>query len=91
MSPSTSCWTSTKARRSSSECKTELPHNCLFLIGSPYLSEWDFFTQGDPTHGNVIYESRETSKDLAYVQDDGTAVMKVDNSSSVPPGGNRRS
>ena len=57
----------------------------------PSLSEWDFFTQPDPTHGNVIYESRENSKDLAYVQQDGTAVMKVDNTTNVPPGGNRRS
>ena len=54
-------------------------------------SDWDFFTWNDPSHGNVQYESRENSMDLAYVQEDGTAVMKVDNQSVVPAGGNRRS
>ena len=54
-------------------------------------SEWDFFSQPDPTHGNVAYQTREDSGDLAYVDEDGSAVMKVDNEGDVPPGGNRRS
>jgi hypothetical protein len=59
--------------------------------GQTFFDGWDFFTQPDPTHGNVIYESRENAQDLAYVQPDGTAVLKVDNTTNVPPGGNRRS
>ena len=54
-------------------------------------SDWSFYTGDDPTHGNVEYESRENSGDLAYVQADGTAVIQVDNKSTVPPGGKRRS
>jgi hypothetical protein len=59
--------------------------------GQTFFDGWDFFTDPDPTHGNVIYESRENAQDLAYVQPDGTAVLKVDNVTSVAPGGNRRS
>jgi hypothetical protein len=59
--------------------------------GQTFFDGWDFFTQSDPTHGNVIYESKENAQDLAYVQPDGTAVLKVDNVSTVAPGGNRRS
>jgi hypothetical protein len=67
---------------------------CLQLPGTDRLrriSNWNFFTQDDPTHGNVKYESRENAKDLAYVQEDGVAVLKVDNQSPVPAGGKRRS
>ena len=63
----------------------------FFADRLPSLSEWDFFTQPDPTHGNVFYESQENATDLAYVQSDGTAVLKVDNVTNVAPGGNRRS
>jgi len=55
------------------------------------LSDWYFYTDDDPTHGNVQYESQEDAKDLAYVQKDGVAVLKVDNKSDVPAGGKRRS
>jgi len=54
-------------------------------------SEWDFFSNSDPTHGNVAYQTRENSGDLAYVDGDGSAVLRVDNKGSVPAGGKRRS
>jgi hypothetical protein len=54
-------------------------------------SEWNFFSNSDPTHGNVAYQTRENSRDLAYVDGDGTAVLRVDNKGSVPVGGKRRS
>jgi len=59
--------------------------------GQTFFDGWNFFADADPTHGNVIYQSKENAKDLAYVQSDGTAVMKVDNVTQVAPGGNRRS
>ncbi|KAF9785135.1 glycoside hydrolase family 16 protein [Thelephora terrestris] len=59
--------------------------------GQNFFDDWDFFTGPDPTNGNVQYESQANAQDLAYVQPDGTAVLKVDNQSYVPPGGNRRS
>jgi len=58
---------------------------------SRLASGWDFFAWDDPSHGNVQYESRENSGDIAYVQADGVAVVKVDNQSPVPAGGKRRS
>jgi len=59
--------------------------------GQNFFDDWDFYTGDDPTHGNVQYESRDNAKDLAYVQEDDIAVLKVDNQSSVPAGGKRRS
>lgn len=59
--------------------------------GQTFFDGWDFFTDADPTHGNVIYESQQNAQDLAYVQADGTAVLRVDNATNVAPGGNRRS
>ena len=54
-------------------------------------SEWDFFSNSDPTHGNVAYQTRENSWDLAYIDGDGSAVLRVDNKGEVPAGGKRRS
>lgn len=65
-----------------------------FLLSSALSyshSEWDFFSGPDPTHGNVAYQTQGNSGDLAYVDGDGTAVLRVDNEGSVPPGGKRRS
>lgn len=59
--------------------------------GDTFFDEWDFFSGPDPTHGNVAYQTRENSQDLAYVDKNGTVVLKVDNKGSVPPGGQRRS
>ena len=65
------------------------------FFSSPVLnyscSESDFFSNSDPTHGNVVYQTRENSRDLAYVDGDGSVVLKVDNKGDVPVGGNRRS
>lgn len=88
--PLTSCRPSTKAKTSSSESRL-LP--VAFIETDRYVraSDWTFFTDSDPTHGNVQYESQENAQDLAYVEPDGTVVLKVDNQSYVAPGGNRRS
>jgi len=57
------------------------------------LSDWDFFTEDDPTHGNVRYQSKSdaVSKGLAFVQDDGTTVLAVDDKSFLPVAGKRDS
>jgi hypothetical protein len=56
-------------------------------------SDWDFFSAEDPTHGLVNYQTRANAikKKLAYVQDDGTTVLAVDDFSDVPVGGKRDS
>ncbi|KAK0421627.1 glycoside hydrolase family 16 protein [Armillaria borealis] len=61
--------------------------------GQSFLDEWDFFSQSDPTNGLVDYQTKQdaTSKGLAYVQDDGTTILKVDNSTTLQSGQNRAS
>ncbi|KAF7308921.1 GH16 domain-containing protein [Mycena kentingensis (nom. inval.)] len=50
--------------------------------GKDFL-DWDFFSNADPTHGNVNYltKSEAIAKGLAYVQKDGTTVLAVDDTS----------
>ena len=57
------------------------------------FSDWDFFTDADPTNGNVNYQSQAQAiqKGLAFVQADGTTILKVDNFTNVAVGGNRDS
>lgn len=61
--------------------------------GSSFFTGWNFFTDKDPTGGNVTYVSKSTatSKNLAYVRSDGVAVLKVDNTTTLQPGQNRQS
>jgi len=57
-------------------------------------SEWEFFAHPDPTHGNVNFQTKEDAmrKKLAYVRKaDNVLVLKVDDFSEVPVGGNRDS
>ncbi|KAF9006098.1 glycoside hydrolase family 16 protein [Cyathus striatus] len=64
-----------------------------YYRGESFLNDWEFFNAADPTHGNVNYLSKSDAqaKNLAYVQDDGTTVLAVDDYSTVPVGGNRNS
>ncbi|THV02493.1 glycoside hydrolase family 16 protein [Dendrothele bispora CBS 962.96] len=61
--------------------------------GQDFLDQWNFFSNDDPTHGLVDYQSKgdAVDKGLAYVQGDGTAVLKVDNSTWLGSGQNRAS
>lgn len=61
--------------------------------GSSFFSGWNFFTSPDPTGGNVTYvsQSTATSSKLAYVASDGTAIIKVDNTTTLSAGQNRKS
>lgn len=56
-------------------------------------SEWDFFSQADPTNGLVDYQTQAdaTQKNLAFVDDDGTVVFAVDDTTTLSPGSNRDS
>ncbi|KAF8757738.1 WD domain, G-beta repeat [Rhizoctonia solani] len=62
-------------------------------FGDNFFDGWDFFSESDPTNGNVNYltKSDAFSKKLAYVQDNGTVIMKVDDTTWVSSGGNRNS
>ncbi|PPQ67875.1 hypothetical protein CVT25_010314 [Psilocybe cyanescens] len=61
--------------------------------GQSFLNDWDFFSGEDPTNGNVNYQTQENAikKGLAYVQDDGSTVLAVDDFSTVPVNGRRDS
>lgn len=61
--------------------------------GADFLNDWDFFTSPDPTHGLVDYldAADAQSNGLAYVQGDGTFVMKVDSTTQLASGQNRKS
>ena len=54
---------------------------------------FDFFTDSDLTHGQVTFVGRQEAKDskLAFVQDDGTIVLGVDDKTVLQPGQNRKS
>jgi len=60
--------------------------------GNSFFSGWDFFTQADPTHGNVQYVDQQTaqSANLTEINSAGNAVMRVDTTPTVS-GGNRQS
>lgn len=61
--------------------------------GETFFDGWDFFTDADPTHGNVQYVSQKeaTSAGLATVGSDNVAVIAVDDTNQVAVGGNRKS
>ena len=68
-----------------------LSYLCTCSPSNP--SGWDFFTAGDPTHGAVQFVDAQTaaSEKLAYVGDDGVAVMTVDTTTHLSAGQNRKS
>jgi beta-glucanase (GH16 family) len=57
------------------------------------LSDWYFFTEADPTGGQVKFLGADDAKNnkLAYVQEDGTAVITVDDYTSLAAGAPRNS
>ena len=58
-----------------------------------FLRLWAYFTDTDPTGGQVNYLSRAEAqkKRLAYVQSDGKAVLRVDSWTNLPHGALRDS
>ncbi|ESK96457.1 glycoside hydrolase family 16 protein [Moniliophthora roreri MCA 2997] len=84
-----------QAKRSSSSCR---PRGLKYKLqdkyrGQDFIDKWNFFSEADPTHGMVDYQTKENAKQkgLAYVQDDGTTILAVDNSTWLSPGSNRAS
>ncbi|KAH7882814.1 glycoside hydrolase family 16 protein, partial [Phlebopus sp. FC_14] len=62
--------------------------------GSTFFDRWNFYGAYDNlTHGNVTWVSGPDAKSqgLAYVNNDGHAIIKVDNTTNVPYGQNRKS
>jgi hypothetical protein len=71
---------------------TSLPSHGAYNIardysGSSFFSDWDFYgTYDNLTNGDVIYldQADAMSQKLAYVTSQGTAIIKVDNTTDVP-------
>ncbi|KAH7914464.1 glycoside hydrolase family 16 protein [Hygrophoropsis aurantiaca] len=53
--------------------------------GQSFFNGWEFFTQADPTHGNVQYVDQDTanSAGLVSINSQGHAVMRVDTTPQV--------
>ncbi|KAI9629513.1 hypothetical protein KEM48_012983, partial [Puccinia striiformis f. sp. tritici PST-130] len=68
-------------------------------IGKTFFDEWDFFSDPDPTHGQVDYQAKEAAwkEGLVIVQPSSmdknftSAIMKVDNYTFLEDGKNRKS
>ncbi|CUA76819.1 putative glycosidase C21B10,07 [Schizosaccharomyces pombe 972h-] [Rhizoctonia solani] len=63
------------------------------FAGKDFFNDWWFFNYADPTNGQVNYLNKEdaTAAGLAYVQSDGVAVIKVDNTTTLEKGQPRKS
>lgn len=61
--------------------------------GAGFFDKWTFWDLDDPTHGAVNYVNKDDafSQGLAYVRDDGVAIMKVDDTTTLQPGEKRNS
>jgi len=61
--------------------------------GESFLNDWDFFADADPTNGLVDYLTLDEARasNLAYVQEDGTTVLAVDNTTKLANGQPRKS
>ncbi|GAA5975716.1 hypothetical protein JCM5350_002704 [Sporobolomyces pararoseus] len=60
--------------------------------GDSFFNGWSFWGNRDNlTNGAVYYVSESESKDLAYTNNEGNVVIKVDNTSAVAYGGLRDS
>lgn len=56
-------------------------------------SKWDFFSDSDPTGGQVNYQSKAaaTKKKLAYIDSENFAIVRVDSWTNLAKGANRDS
>lgn len=63
------------------------------FAGKNFFDGWWFFNYADPTNGQVDYLNKEdaTAAGLAFVQSDGVAVIKVDNTTKLEMGKPRKS
>ncbi|KAJ3822968.1 glycoside hydrolase family 16 protein [Lentinula raphanica] len=82
-------------RRAAHKARDTTTSNSTYVLEDLYQGQsffnsslWTFFDDTDPTAGLVNYQSSADaqSKGLAYVQDDGTTVLKVDNTTSLTSG-----
>lgn len=58
------------------------------IIGNDFYNKFNFFNGNDPTNGYVNYRSKEESvqKNLTYIKDDDSLVLRVDTTPYAPKG-----
>ncbi|CAE7161347.1 unnamed protein product [Rhizoctonia solani] len=63
------------------------------FAGKNFFNDWWFFNYADPTNGQVEYLKKEdaVSAGLVYVDSNGVAVLKVDNTTTLQKGQPRKS
>ncbi|KAF5312385.1 hypothetical protein D9619_003192 [Psilocybe cf. subviscida] len=56
--------------------------------GKTFFDRWDFFNYPDPTNGHVNYINRTAAfkSGLVYYEDNGTVIMKADDTTHLPKG-----
>ncbi|GAA5861817.1 hypothetical protein JCM3774_001312 [Rhodotorula dairenensis] len=60
--------------------------------GEKFFDGWNFWDKPDPTHGQVAYLDQEAAKAAGLISASSkSAVMRIDNSSKLAPGQNRKS
>lgn len=61
--------------------------------GNNFFDGFDFFNDADPTHGMVDYVNRDEafSRNLSFINAQGQAVIRVDKTTYLGPGQNRKS
>lgn len=64
-----------------------------YWSGNNFLDGFEFFTREDPTNGHVNYVDGDQARreGLAYTDDRGNMILRVDNSSWLSPGARRNS
>lgn len=60
--------------------------------GDRFLQGWNFFSEADPTHGDVSYVNETVARRdrLAYTNIEGNTIIRVDNSSYLTEGQPKR-
>lgn len=60
--------------------------------GERFFDGWDFWKDADPTHGTVDYVDQAAAKAAGLISASAkSAVMRVDNTTRLAPGANRKS
>ncbi|GAA5842451.1 hypothetical protein JCM11251_007318 [Rhodosporidiobolus azoricus] len=73
--------------------ENEGPHKLVSSFeGETFFDGWQFFTDADPTHGQVNYISKEAAQSANLISTTASsAILRVDNSTTLAVGANRDS
>ncbi|GAA5966346.1 hypothetical protein JCM8115_004843 [Rhodotorula mucilaginosa] len=96
-SPSATLDTSSSAVPAKPTPSSNEPHSGPYKLlrtyeGERFFDGWDFWKDADPTHGTVDYVDQAAAKAAGLISASAkSAVMRVDNTTRLAPGANRKS